>query len=110
MVIPNYSTQDDYDRMNALGVSQFGQMTAGSYMYIGHKELYMAHIDYTKRWRMHLGAGDNLNGITFVTSGLGGMSGAQAKAAVIAGASCIEVKLTPCGIETAFTRMAERYC
>ena len=44
MVIPNYSSQDDYDRMNALGVSQYGQMTAGSYMYIDLKELFMAHI------------------------------------------------------------------
>ena len=96
MVIPNYSTQDDYDRMNALGVSQFGQMTAGSYMYIGPQGIvHGTTLTILNAARMHLGAGDNLNGITFVTSGLGGMSGAQAKAAVIAGASCIVSEINP---------------
>jgi len=96
MVIPNYSTQDDYERMNALGVSQFGQMTAGSYMYIGPQGIvHGTTLTILNAARMHLGAEDNLNGITFVTSGLGGMSGAQAKAAVIAGASCIVSEINP---------------
>lgn len=90
MVIPNYSSQDDYERFNALGVSQFGQMTAGSYMYIGPQGIvHGTTITLLNAARNHLGAGDSLNGICFVTSGLGGMSGAQAKAAVIAGAACI---------------------
>jgi len=92
MVIPNYSTQDDYERMNALGVTQYGQMTAGSYMYIGPQGIvHGTTITLLNAARMHLGLSDDssLNGITFVTSGLGGMSGAQAKAATIAGAACI---------------------
>jgi len=92
MVIPNYSTQEDYERMNALGVTQYGQMTAGSYMYIGPQGIvHGTTITLLNAARMHLGLSDDssLNGITFVTSGLGGMSGAQAKAATIAGAACI---------------------
>jgi len=96
MVIPNYSTQDDYDRMNALGVSQYGQMTAGSYMYIGPQGIvHGTTITVLNAARMHAGAKDSLSGVTFVTSGLGGMSGAQAKAAVIAGASCIVSEVNP---------------
>lgn len=92
MVIPNYSKQDDYERMNALGVTQYGQMTAGSYMYIGPQGIvHGTTITLLNAARMHLGIKDtaSLNGVTFVTSGLGGMSGAQAKAATIAGAACI---------------------
>ncbi|MEC8670428.1 MAG: urocanate hydratase [Candidatus Thermoplasmatota archaeon] len=96
MVIPNYSSQDDYDRMNALGVSQYGQMTAGSYMYIGPQGIvHGTTITVLNAARMFCGAGDTLSGITFVTSGLGGMSGAQAKAGVIAGASCIVSEINP---------------
>ena len=96
MVIPNYSSQDDYDRFNALGVSQYGQMTAGSYMYIGPQGIvHGTTITVLNAARMHAGATDSLSGITFVTSGLGGMSGAQAKAAVIAGASCIISEVNP---------------
>ena len=96
MVIPNYSAQDDYDRMNALGVSQYGQMTAGSYMYIGPQGIvHGTTITVLNAARMHAGAKDSLAGVTFVTSGLGGMSGAQAKAAVIAGASCIVSEVNP---------------
>ena len=96
MVIPNYSTQDDYDRMNALGVSQYGQMTAGSYMYIGPQGIvHGTTITILNAARMHAGATDSLSGISFVTSGLGGMSGAQAKAAVIAGASCVVSEINP---------------
>ena len=96
MVIPNYSSQDDYDRMNALGVSQYGQMTAGSYMYIGPQGIvHGTTITVLNAARMFCGANDSLAGITFVTSGLGGMSGAQAKAGVIAGASCIVSEINP---------------
>jgi len=96
LVIPNYSSQDDYDRMNALGVSQYGQMTAGSYMYIGPQGIvHGTTITVLNAARMHAGATDSLAGITFVTSGLGGMSGAQAKAAVIAGAACIVSEINP---------------
>ena len=96
MVIPNYSAQDDYDRMNALGVSQYGQMTAGSYMYIGPQGIvHGTTITVLNAARMFCGANDSLAGITFVTSGLGGMSGAQAKAGVIAGAACIVSEINP---------------
>jgi len=92
MVIPNYASQDDYERMNALGVTQYGQMTAGSYMYIGPQGIvHGTTITLLNAARLHLGLSgeSNLAGITFITSGLGGMSGAQAKAATIAGAACI---------------------
>lgn len=88
MVIPNYSKPDDWERFNALGVSQYGQMTAGSYMYIGPQGIvHGTTITVLNAGRMLKGdSGDGLAGRVFVTSGLGGMSGAQAKAAVIAGA------------------------
>tara|TARA_B100001093_G_scaffold138699_1_gene131215 strand:- start:3052 stop:5088 length:2037 start_codon:yes stop_codon:yes gene_type:complete len=92
MMIPNASTTHNYERLNALGVTQYGQMTAGSYMYIGPQGIvHGTTITLLNAGRAHLGlTGDQgLEGVTFVTSGLGGMSGAQAKAAVIAGASCI---------------------
>ncbi|RJU80655.1 MAG: urocanate hydratase [Candidatus Poseidoniales archaeon] len=92
MVIPNASSQENYEKMNALGVTQYGQMTAGSYMYIGPQGIvHGTTITLLNAARAHLGLGgdEGLGGVTFVTSGLGGMSGAQAKAAVIAGASCI---------------------
>jgi len=78
--------------MNALGVTQYGQMTAGSYMYIGPQGIvHGTTITLLNAARLHLDLpeGDDLAGVTFVTSGLGGMSGAQAKAATIAGAACI---------------------
>ena len=92
LVIPNYSSQENYEKFNALGVSQYGQMTAGSYMYIGPQGIvHGTTITLLNAARKYLSiTGDEgLSGITFVTSGLGGMSGAQAKAAVISGASCI---------------------
>tara|TARA_B100001109_G_scaffold248068_1_gene238503 strand:+ start:139 stop:2169 length:2031 start_codon:yes stop_codon:yes gene_type:complete len=98
MVIPNYSTSEDYERMNALGVSQYGQMTAGSYMYIGPQGIvHGTTLTLLNAARIHLQLPPekDLSGITFVTSGLGGMSGAQAKAAVIAGASCIVAEMNP---------------
>ena len=92
MVIPNYSTTMHYERFNALGVSQYGQMTAGSYMYIGPQGIvHGTTITILNAARKYLGHtdSDGLAGILFVTSGLGGMSGAQAKAAVISGAVCL---------------------
>lgn len=89
MVIPNYSSRDDYDRMSALGVTSYGQMTAGSFMYIGPQGIvHGTTITLLNAGRQYLGLdpGEGLEGKLFVTSGLGGMSGAQAKAAVIAGA------------------------
>lgn len=86
MMIPNYSRKEDWNRFNALGVTQYGQMTAGSFMYIGPQGIvHGTTITLLNAGRrMGLGA-DNLKGKIFVTSGLGGMSGAQARAAVITG-------------------------
>ena len=98
MVIPNYSSQVDYERMNALGVSQYGQMTAGSYMYIGPQGIVHGTaitILNAARKFLSLENQSNLGGVLYVTSGLGGMSGAQAKAAVIAGAVCIIAEIDP---------------
>ena len=96
MVIPNYSSREDYERMNSLGVTQYGQMTAGSYMYIGPQGIvHGTTITLLNAARMHLNLPPekDLSGVTFVTSGLGGMSGAQAKAAVISGAACIVAEI-----------------
>ncbi|XP_062977463.1 urocanate hydratase [Elgaria multicarinata webbii] len=89
MVIPNYSSRDEYERMFAMGVTMYGQMTAGSYCYIGPQGIVHGTVlTVLNAGRRYLGVED-LSGKVFVTSGLGGMSGAQAKAAVIAG--CIGV-------------------
>tara|TARA_B100000131_G_scaffold302027_1_gene324783 strand:+ start:57 stop:1814 length:1758 start_codon:yes stop_codon:yes gene_type:complete len=98
MVIPNHSSQEDYERMNALGVSQYGQMTAGSYMYIGPQGIvHGTTITILNAARMRLGipADGSLAGVTYITSGLGGMSGAQAKAAVIAGCVAVISEINP---------------
>jgi len=90
MMIPNYSQQDDWERFNALGVTQYGQMTAGSYMYIGPQGIvHGTMITILNAGRKINTASGGLAGKLFVTSGLGGMSGAQAKAGNIAG--CITV-------------------
>lgn len=90
MMIPNYSKQDDWERYNALGVTQYGQMTAGSYMYIGPQGIvHGTTITVLNAGRMIAKSGESLAGKLFVTSGLGGMSGAQPKAGNIAG--CITV-------------------
>jgi urocanate hydratase len=96
MVIPNYSRPDDWERFNALGVSQYGQMTAGSFMYIGPQGIVhgtMLTVLNAGRMQMKANRGDSLVGKIFVTAGLGGMSGAQAKAAVIAGAIAIVAEI-----------------
>ena len=92
MVIPNYSKQEDYERFAALGVTSYGQMTAGSFMYIGPQGIvHGTTITLLNAARRYLGAKthDDVRGRVFVTSGLGGMSGAQAKAGFIAGAVAI---------------------
>jgi urocanate hydratase len=91
MVIPNYSSQDHYEKFNAMGVSQYGQMTAGSFMYIGPQGIvHGTAITVLNAGRKYSGeAGSDLRGKLFVTSGLGGMSGAQPKATVIAGGVCL---------------------
>ena len=90
MVIPNYSKPDDWEKFNALGVSQYGQMTAGSYMYIGPQGIvHGTTITLLNAGRKISKNGEGLKGKIFVTSGLGGMSGAQPKAGNIAG--CISI-------------------
>lgn len=90
MVIPNYSKPNDWEKFNALGVSQYGQMTAGSYMYIGPQGIvHGTTITLLNGGRKISKNGEGLAGKLFVTAGLGGMSGAQPKAGNIAG--CISV-------------------
>jgi len=90
MMIPNYSKQDDWEKYNALGVTQYGQMTAGSYMYIGPQGIvHGTNITILNAGRKISKHGEGLEGKLFLTSGLGGMSGAQPKAGNIAG--CITV-------------------
>lgn len=87
MMIPNYSKKEDWNKYNALGVTQYGQMTAGSFMYIGPQGIvHGTTITLLNAGRLLQLGKDDLRGHVFVTSGLGGMSGAQAKAAVITGA------------------------
>ncbi|MCL6267128.1 urocanate hydratase [Flagellimonas myxillae] len=90
MMIPNYSQPDDWEKFNALGVTQYGQMTAGSYMYIGPQGIvHGTAITVMNAFRKVLQKGENPEGKVFLTAGLGGMSGAQPKAGNIA--SCITV-------------------
>ncbi len=97
MMIPNYSKPDDWERFNALGVTQYGQMTAGSYMYIGPQGIvHGTAITVLNAGRKILKNGESsLAGKLYVTSGLGGMSGAQPKATVIAGAICVVAEINP---------------
>ena len=98
MVIPNHSSQDDYNRMAALGVTSYGQMTAGSYMYIGPQGIvHGTAITLLNAARRYLGLepGLDLAGTVYVSSGLGGMSGAQAKAAAIVGAVGVIAEVNP---------------
>lgn len=92
MVIPNYSKPDDWERMNAMGVSQYGQMTAGSYMYIGPQGIVHGTTITVLNAARKVG-GDNMK--LFVTAGLGGMSGAQPKAGNIAGVVSVTAEINP---------------
>jgi urocanate hydratase len=96
MVIPNYSKPDDWEKFNALGVSQYGQMTAGSYMYIGPQGIvHGTTITVMNAFRNKLKARDTIQGKVFVTAGLGGMSGAQPKAGNIAGCITVCAEVNP---------------
>lgn len=101
MVIPNYSKPDDWEKFNALGVSQYGQMTAGSYMYIGPQGIvHGTTITVLNGGRKISKNGEGLAGKIFVTSGLGGMSGAQPKAGNIAGCITICAEVNPKAVHT----------
>ena len=95
MVIPNYSKPDHWERFNALGVSQYGQMTAGSYMYIGPQGI----VHGTTITVMNAARKVSKEGMLFVTAGLGGMSGAQPKAANIAGVLSVTAEINPLAAE-----------
>ena len=97
MVIPNYSKPDDWERMNALGVSQYGQMTAGSYMYIGPQGIvHGTTITVMNAARKRFTGGrTSARGMLFVSSGLGGMSGAQPKAGNISGVVSVIAEINP---------------
>lgn len=102
MVIPNYSKPDHWEKFNALGVSQYGQMTAGSYMYIGPQGIvHGTTITVMNAARKQLkargieGTRENMKGMLFVTAGLGGMSGAQPKAGNIAGVVSVTAEINP---------------
>ncbi|MAU35771.1 MAG: urocanate hydratase [Flavobacteriales bacterium] len=96
MMIPNYSKPDDWEKFNALGVTQFGQMTAGSFMYIGPQGIvHGTNITLLNAARKIDANAKDLSGKIFVSSGLGGMSGAQPKAAVIAKGVCIVAEINP---------------
>jgi urocanate hydratase len=96
MMIPNYSKKDDWNKYNALGVTQYGQMTAGSFMYIGPQGIvHGTTITLLNAGRMLNQGSDDLRSMLFITSGLGGMSGAQALAAEITGLTCIIAEVDP---------------
>ena len=101
MVIPNYSKHDNWEKFNALGVSQYGQMTAGSYMYIGPQGIvHGTTITLLNGGRKISKAGEGLSGKLFLTAGLGGMSGAQPKAGNIAGCISVTAEINPKAIHT----------
>ncbi|MFZ4260810.1 urocanate hydratase [Sphingobacterium sp. HJSM2_6] len=96
MMIPNYSKPDDWEKYNALGVTQYGQMTAGSYMYIGPQGIvHGTTITVMNAFRKVLNSSDSMAGQVFLTSGLGGMSGAQPKAGNIAGCITVCAEVNP---------------
>ena len=105
MVIPNYSKPDDWERFNALGVSQYGQMTAGSYMYIGPQGIVhgttITVMNAARKQLRKRGVAntDDRGGMLFVTAGLGGMSGAQPKAGNIAGVVSVTAEINPLAAE-----------
>ncbi|KAJ3030292.1 UNVERIFIED_CONTAM: Urocanate hydratase [Siphonaria sp. JEL0065] len=104
MVIPNYSSRHDYDKMYALGNSQYGQMTAGSYCYIGPQGIvHGTTITVMNAVRKYLETNE-MAGKVFVTSGLGGMSGAQPKAGVIAGVICVVAEVDESALNKRFNQ------
>ena len=103
MVIPNYSKPDDWERLNALGVSQYGQMTAGSYMYIGPQGIVhgttITVLNAARKQLAHDAQHSDIHGMLFVSSGLGGMSGAQPKAGNISGVVSVVAEINPLAAE-----------
>lgn len=100
MMIPNYSKKEDWNKFNALGVTQYGQMTAGSFMYIGPQGIvHGTTLTLLNAGRLKNLGTENLSGKLFVTSGLGGMSGAQSLAAIICGACCIIAEVDPDAVQ-----------
>ncbi len=104
MMIPNYSKKEDWNKYNALGVTSYGQMTAGSFMYIGPQGIvHGTTITLLNAGRLHNLGDSDLKGSLFVTSGLGGMSGAQTKAAVITGSVGVVAEVDPAAIRQRIT-------
>ncbi|MFQ5446221.1 MAG: urocanate hydratase [Saprospiraceae bacterium] len=104
MMVPNYSKKEDWNKYNALGVTQYGQMTAGSFMYIGPQGIvHGTTITLLNAGRIKKLGDNDLRGKVFVTSGLGGMSGAQARAAVITGAVGVLAEVDEKAIEQRIT-------
>jgi urocanate hydratase len=100
MVVPNYSSKDDWERMNALGVSLYGQMTAGSFMYIGPQGIvHGTTITILNAKRKQQSKGASGKSVLFVSSGLGGMSGAQPKAGTIAGVVSVIAEVNPKAVQ-----------
>jgi len=105
IVVPNYSSQDHWEKFNALGVSQYGQMTAGSYMYIGPQGIVHGTTITIMNACRKLKVNSKNNGLPlFVSSGLGGMSGAQPKAAEIAGVISVIAEVNPKAVKTRFSQ------
>jgi urocanate hydratase len=105
MMIPNYSKPDDWERFNALGVTQYGQMTAGSFMYIGPQGIvHGTTITVMNAARKISKSEEDRKGKLFVTCGLGGMSGAQPKAAKIAGLVSVTAEINPKAAKTRYTQ------
>ncbi len=105
MMIPNYSKPDDWEKYNALGVTQYGQMTAGSFMYIGPQGIvHGTTITVMNAARKKFQTEEERKGKLFVTCGLGGMSGAQPKAAKIAGLVSITAEINPKAVKTRHTQ------
>lgn len=105
MMIPNYSKPDDWEKFNALGVTQYGQMTAGSFMYIGPQGIvHGTTITVMNAARKKFKTEEDRKGKLFVTCGLGGMSGAQPKAAKIAGLVSITAEINPKAVKTRHTQ------
>jgi urocanate hydratase len=109
MVIPNYSSQDNWERFNAMGVSQYGQMTAGSWMYIGPQGIVhgttitVMNAARKQLWKRGFkGTEEERHGMLFVTAGLGGMSGAQPKAGNIAGVVSVTAEINPAAARKRF--------
>lgn len=102
MVIPNYSKPDHWEKFNALGVSQYGQMTAGSYMYIGPQGI--VHGTTITVLNAARKIGGEIAGKLFVTAGLGGMSGAQPKAGNIAGVVSITAEINPAAAQKRYSQ------